>query len=727
MTSEKPRLAPSSAPASPRSERGQWLRQLRAALAAPVDPPLPQQLTPAQRHRDERARATTLWESGKYDESLDVLRGALLVSPDAVSWYVYGARMMQRDKPDVAFEALKNALDLDHANVPALELFLELCQRPDKPLTRPIRAALSRFATAVPGRPLTHRDALGFFIPARQSEGLAALAESPDPAVRLAVRLNGTPRGEWPDVVAEAAPAVARDAQVLCLLGRGGASQAADILGTMPDEDLPVLAIRLALRRVLRGGHHTRAQALLRHYLRVRPDDSWAKAKVIEARSGDLANFRLITEGFPVGEPAAEPAYAPSAGRVFYTLHNSLPYHSAGYATRTHGLLRALHRTGWDVSGVTRLGYPYDMPGHADDGVIPAVDHVDDVPYQRLSTEPGIERKSPIQAYVRRYGTALEELARRERPFVLHGASNHWNGLAAVSTARRLGLPSIYEVRGLWEVTRGSRDPIWAQGETYQFMSRMEADAARGATKVIAITGALRDELVRRGVDGDKIMLVPNGVDTDRFVPRPRNEELARRLGVTGKTVIGYVGSVLDYEGLGLLVDAAAALSLERSNFVVLVVGDGNEREALEGRVARDGLDDIIRFVGRVPHEEVEDYYSIIDICPFPRLPLPVCEMVSPLKPFEALAMGKAVVASDVAALAEIVQDGVNGLLHVKGDTASLAEQLRRLLDDADLRRRLSSDGREWVVRHRRWDVLSSRITELYEELGGSRSEAVAV
>src|SRR5699024_815955 len=297
-----------------------------------------------------------------------------------------------------------------------------------------------------------------------------------------------------------------------------------------------------------------------------------------------------------------------------------------------------LNRCGWNVDGVTRLGYPYDMPGMADAPELPVQERVGVVDYHRLLTGRHIEKKNPMYDYTERYAEALLPLARAERPAILHGASNHWNGLAAVKTGRLLGIPSVYEVRGLWEVTRASRDAEWGRSAQYSYLARMEADAARVATRVLAITNALKGELVDRGVAEEKITLVPNGVDTARFTPIPRDEELAEELGVQGRTVIGYVGTVVDYEGLDLLLTASRELRRTRDDFHVLVVGDGAQLESLRSVARTEELDDVVSFIGRVPHEEVERYYSIIDITPFPRLPLPVCEMVSPLKPFEAMA-----------------------------------------------------------------------------------------
>lgn len=431
--------------------------------------------------------------------------------------------------------------------------------------------------------------------------------------------------------------------------------------------------------------------------------------------SDGISNGYLAEHGFPLPDPSIEPVFEPQPRHALYLLHNALPRHSGGYATRTHGLLTELNSSGWDVHGVTRLGYPYDLSGMADVPDLPESELVGTVRYHHLLTGRQIEKKNPMFDYTERYVDALLPLARAQRPAILHGASNHWNGFAAVKAARRLGIASVYEVRGLWEVTRASRDPVWGAGDQYRYLARMEADAARGADRVIAITTALKAEMVDRGVDAEKITLVPNGVDTERFTPLPRDEELAESLGVSGKTVIGYVGSVVDYEGLGLLIDAARALRIRREDFHVLIIGDGAALEDLQAQAA--DLSDVVTFLGRIPHEDVERHYSIIDITPFPRKPLPVCEMVSPLKPFEAMAMGKAVIASNVAALAEIVEDGRTGLLHAKGDVQSLAARLERLLDDAELREQLGDRARDWVVAERDWRSLARGVAAVYAEL----------
>ena len=323
-----------------------------------------------------------------------------------------------------------------------------------------------------------------------------------------------------------------------------------------------------------------------------------------------------------------------------------------------------------------------------------------------------------MKSYIEKYAENLHQLCMTLRPSILHGASNHMNGHAVNLVAQELGIPSVYEVRGLWEITRISRQPKWKEGDYYKLMSNMEAKAAKDATAVICITQALADEMVSRGVDSNKITLVHNGVHVDRFTPRLADRDLAKKLGTEGNVVIGYVGSIVDYEGLNLLIEASENL-IQRGieNFKVLIVGDGAVAASLENIASKSSASEHFIFTGRVPHEEVESYYSLIDIAPFPRLSLPVTEMVSPLKPFEAMAMEKLVIASDVAALEEIVNHEVTGLLFKKDDVNSLTDALELGITDSRLRNKLGKQAREWVKEERDWPILAKKITNLYESL----------
>lgn len=664
---------------------------------------------------DVLQRADELWQRGRKDFALKTVHAESIVAPkDDGLWLWLAEKYSDMNEDTAAAMCVRNAFNTNTGNAEALSRLIDVSKQ--REWKGEVSRAYRKYLKVVESDSRTHIDALTFFIPSKYEPGLRVLSKSEDVVVQAVLALASKKTIEDIPLSLDEQNKV----HLIDNLVHGRQNKTIALIHDMTDDEVPVQAIRTTARRYLRAGKTRLANALLTELVRLDISDGWARQVLESLTKQQLSNYQLAKVGFPFTPKASKPALEVNRNRSLYLLHNSLPYHSAGYSTRTQGLLQSVRGLGWDVHGVTRLGYPFDMPKFEDIESIDKMDVIDGVPYHRLSTLAGIEKKAPIQSYVERYSRELEKLVREEKPFVLHAASNHWNGLTAVETANRMGIPSVYEVRGLWEVTRGSRDPEWAKGGMYRFMARMEADAAKNATRVLTITNALKEELVRRGVSADKITVLPNGVDSTRFVPRGRDEGLKNALGLSGKTVIGYVGSVLDYEGLGLLIDAAKILKKTHSDFGVMIVGDGAELEKFQAEVFDSGLEDIFVFTGRVPHEEVEKYYSIVDITPFPRLPLPVCEMVSPLKPFEAMAMQKAVVSSDVQALTEIVRHEENGLLHRKGSAESLAEQIERFLRDPELMKRMAENGREWVVAERQWKDLGKIVSDTYLQLGGS-------
>jgi glycosyltransferase involved in cell wall biosynthesis len=486
-----------------------------------------------------------------------------------------------------------------------------------------------------------------------------------------------------------------------------------------PTELDPLTAKRVAVA-LRRAGDLSISTRLAEHTVSLRPSDAAARRLVDVGRS----SLPVLANGWPV-EPARPRSVSGRRKTVAYLLHNSLPYASAGYATRTHGLLLALMREGWETHAVTRLGYPYDVWGQDDGRIAPALDHIEGLPYHRLLDGKRPYLKWPIGQYLQLYVDRVETLVRQQEIGIIHGASNYWNGLTAVTAARRLGLPSIYEVRGLWELTRISRDPSYEGSELFRLTAQLEAAACSAADHVLTITDALRVEMVARGVPEHKISILPNGVDTSRFVPRTRDRELAAELGLSETAVvIGYLGSVLDYEGIDLLLESAARLRARRRDFHLLVVGDGAAYEECLQLRDRLGIADVTTFTGRIAHHDIERYYSLVDIAPFPRKPLPVCEAVSPLKPFEAMAMGKVPVVSSVAALGEIITHGRNGMVFTKGNLDSLVGALDCLIEDSDLRARLGTAAREWVVRERDWSVLVKHLQQVYATLSADPAPA---
>ena len=390
--------------------------------------------------------------------------------------------------------------------------------------------------------------------------------------------------------------------------------------------------------------------ALPARLLREHPDI----ATELDARSRDLAGRimgadRVIAHGIEVPPRASGPAYQPERGRVMYCAYSTPAFNSNGYSIRTKGVADGLRRAGADVVVVARAGYPWDA---AADGARPParrnVTTIDGVDYVHL---PGAKLgTTPIDHYVLQCADAFVREARLTRPSVIHAASNHRVGLAALIAARRLGLPFVYEVRGLWEITEASDKPGWEDTERFAEQVQLETLAAREADLVLAITTQTRDELVRRGVRAERIRLAPNAVDPDEYLPLPTDAAYAKSHRIrTDVPVIGFAGSMVAYEGLETLLESAAILRDRGVEFQVVLAGSGSAQPDLEALVDERGLTDEVRFLGRVPASEMPRVLSLFDIMPCPRLSLPVTEMVSPLKPLEGLSAAKAVVLSDVA------------------------------------------------------------------------------
>ena len=585
--------------------------------------------------------------------------------------------------------AVERLVDIRPGNAGRLDLVVrELVRLADPDLVARYEHTLDGTSTAA-------------FAELRSTIRLVELRESQDEdgAAAEIASIRGTQR-RWPVVLARA---LARTGD-WDLLAEHLRSDLSDAELPAPDE-----LARLA-DTAFRAGRH-RASALLAD-LCLRAAPGTAKAQETKIRSEN--RIALTETGWPWAEPAAR-RYDPAPGSVLAVLSQSLPIRSGGYATRSHGVLTGLAARGWDVAAMTRLGFPYDTWARTDTRTVAPVDVVDGIEYHRaIDPNRRTYPHAPLEDYVERLADHVEAQARARRAGLIHASSFYATGLGAAVAARRLGIPFVYEMRGLEDLMHVSRDLRYADSEGYRFLSAMEVEVCRAADEVLVITAALAEEMARRGVPAERMTVMPNGVHPDRFTPVDRDAELEAELSLTGKTVIGYAGGLIHYEGLELLVEAAGLLAGRRDDVAVVIVGDGPSRHSVAATVERLGLGDHVRMTGRVPHSEITRYLSLFDITPFPRLPLPVCELISPIKPFEAMATGKAVIVSDVAALTEIVRDGQTGLVFAKGDAQALATVLERLLDSPELRAELGGRAREWAATDGSWEHAVARVDAVY-------------
>jgi glycosyltransferase involved in cell wall biosynthesis len=399
--------------------------------------------------------------------------------------------------------------------------------------------------------------------------------------------------------------------------------------------------------------------------------------------------------------------------RVLHLVTDALPSTSAGYTIRTQEIALAQRFAGMDPHVSTRIGFP--VTAGAIDGRASVT--VDGVPYHRLL--PWIMPGRMDRLY-RRHLRLAARLAGRLRPAVLHAASNYANAVIALALRDATGLPVVYEVRGFWEDTWLSRHAANAdlrRSDRYVRTRALETRCMTDADVVVTLGEAMRAEIVQRGVPEENVVIVPNGVSEEFLRPLPDGAALRARLGIQpGEHVVGLVSSLVAHEGIGTLLEAVRLLGDRGTRARALIVGDGPERTALQRRAADLGLDAI--FTGRVPSARVRDYHAVLDVFVVPRTPDRVCQLVTPLKPVEAMASGLPVVVSAVSALAEIISDRQTGLLFPPLDAAALADQLQQLIDSPELRRKLGASAREWVARDRTWAHNAARYREVYQRLG---------
>ena len=397
--------------------------------------------------------------------------------------------------------------------------------------------------------------------------------------------------------------------------------------------------------------------------------------------------------------------------RILHILDHSIPLHS-GYAFRTLAILREQRALGWETLQLT-------SPKHRLAG--PPIEAVDGWTFHRTPpvglTVPGLAEAAMMRATTRR----AYEIAREARPDVIHAHSPVLNAIPALRVGRRLGIPVVYEIRAFWEDAAASHGTSAEGGLRFRLTRAMETYAARRADAVTTICEGLRSALVARGLAAAKVAVIPNAVDVAAFAgPHDADPALAAAHGLAGATVLGFIGSFYGYEGLDVLVRALPAIRADDPAVKLLLVGGGPEREALEALTRRLGLGEAVVFTGRVPHERVQAYYDLVDLFVYPRLSIPLTERVTPLKPLEAMAEGKIVVASDVGGHRELIRDDETGFLFPAGDPAGLAERVLAVLAMRERWPAMRARARAYVEGERNWRASVARYAAVYRRIGAT-------
>jgi hypothetical protein len=394
--------------------------------------------------------------------------------------------------------------------------------------------------------------------------------------------------------------------------------------------------------------------------------------------------------------------------RILHILDHSLPLHS-GYTFRTAAILREQHALGWETFHLT-------TPKQGQTAA--AEEEADGLRFYRTAAPEG----AGLVAQMRLTAARIDELVGALRPDLIHAHSPVLNALPSLWVGRQRQLPVVYEMRASWEDAAVDHGTTTEGSLRYRVSRALESFALRRASHVTTICEGLRGDIMARGLAPEAITVIPNAVDADAFqFGAEADPSLRAELGLEGKTVLGFAGSFYGYEGLDLLVSALASLVERYPDIRLLLVGGGVQEQALREQAAREGVADRVIFTGRVPHNRVQKYYELIDVLAYPRLPIRLTELVTPLKPLEAMAQGRMFVASDVGGHRELVKHGETGFLFKAGSVEALAESIAHLLDHRDVWPAVRAQARAFVERERTWANSVARYREVYRKALATR------
>ncbi|NHZ91365.1 glycosyltransferase, exosortase A system-associated [Massilia sp. CCM 8733] len=397
--------------------------------------------------------------------------------------------------------------------------------------------------------------------------------------------------------------------------------------------------------------------------------------------------------------------------RILHVLDHSIPLHS-GYTFRTRAIINEQRILGWQTFHVTS---PKQGMTQA------AFEQVDGLDFYRTAAAGGPLSRLPVfnqVAVIDVLEDRLLNVALDIKPDVLHAHSPALNAVAALRVGRRLGIPVVYEIRAFWEDAAVDHGTSREWGLRYRMTRALETYALKRVDAATTICEGLRAEIVGRGIPAGKITVIPNAVDVADFsVDGARDEALALRLHLIGKSVLGFIGSFYAYEGLDVLLRALPSMLAANPDIRVLLVGGGPQDAALKALAQELKVADQVIFTGRVPHDQVQRYYNLVDVLVYPRLKMRLTDLVTPLKPLEAMAQGRLLAASDVGGHRELIDDGRTGVLFAASDPAALARKVLDLLGAPERWPALRANGRAFVERERTWAASVARYQKVYGSL----------
>jgi PEP-CTERM/exosortase A-associated glycosyltransferase len=412
--------------------------------------------------------------------------------------------------------------------------------------------------------------------------------------------------------------------------------------------------------------------------------------------------------------------------KILHILDHSLPLQS-GYAFRSQNILQAQRKRGWQPVALT-------SPKHEESwkGSWYSQEEISGCKYYR--TGAVVRNTFPFESEIRlmiSLARRIREVIEFEKPDILHAHSPILNAIPALWVGGRLGIPVIYEIRAFWEDAAVDHGTYSEGSWKYKMVRSIETWVCRKADHIGVLCQGLKDDLITRGIPSEKLTIIYNGVNADDFKPCEPDEEFIENYNLKGKKVIGFVGSFYRYEGLDLLIDAFAHTSTTMPESVLLLVGGGEMEKELREKIQRLNLSEKVVMTGRVSHDCIPSIYALIDILVYPRYSMRLTELVTPLKPLEAMAMGKTLVASDVGGHRELIRNNETGILFPAGDRKALAQSIERLLQGNELRKKMEKEGYTWVLESHTWDKTTSAYTEVYAKTlekyqGASHKKVVA-
>ncbi|MDF1582292.1 MAG: glycosyltransferase, exosortase A system-associated [Methyloprofundus sp.] len=394
--------------------------------------------------------------------------------------------------------------------------------------------------------------------------------------------------------------------------------------------------------------------------------------------------------------------------KILHILDHSIPLHS-GYTFRTRAILEQQKVLGWKTFHVTSAKHTVGEQ---------AIEEVDGLSFYRSQQPTGLLAKLPVfnqWAIVKSLTVRLDEIIPEIRPDILQAHSPALNGLAAIKAGKKYNIPVVYECRAFWEDAAVDHGTTQEGSLRYRITKALETYVFQQAQAITCICEGLRQDIIQRGIAENKITVIPNAVNIEKFTfGQEANPELKQQLDLQNKTVLGFIGSFYAYEGIPLILDALPEILKQQANVRLLLVGGGPQEQIIKEKVKQLQLESFVIFTGRVSHDQVQDYYNLVDIFVYPRLAMRLTELVTPLKPLEAMAQGRLVIASDVGGHKELIKDQENGVLFKANDADSLAACVLNLLANSQSWPAMRQAGRQYVEQERNWVKSVSNYQHVY-------------